>query len=87
MSKKMKFKLNLRGLNKLMKSPEMQSELQSKGEQIEAIARRMCPEGEYQTRTVTGRYIASTFVSTQNYEAMRDNLENNTLIKARDSAK
>lgn len=87
MSKKVKFKLNLRGLNELMKGPAMQAELQSKGEQIEAIARGMCPEGEYQTRTVTGRWIATTFVSAQNFEAMYDNYENNTLIKAKDSVK
>lgn len=87
MGKKIDFRLNLPGLNELMKGPAMQSKLQEKGEQVEAIARGMCPKGEYKTRTVTGRWIASTFVSTQNYEAMRDNLENNTLLKARDSAK
>lgn len=87
MGKKVDFKINLPGLNELMKGPAMQSVLQSKGEQVEAAARGMCPEGEYQTRTVTGRWIATTFVSVENYEAMKDNYENNTLIKAKDMSK
>lgn len=87
MGKKIDFRLNLRGLNELMKGPAMQSKLQEKGEQVEANARGMCPKGEYKTRTVTGRWIATTFVSVQNYEAIKDNYENNTLIKARDMSK
>lgn len=82
MGKKVDFKLNLPGLNELMKGPAMQSELQSKGKQVEAAARGMCPEGEYKTRTVSGRWIATTFVSVENYEAMKDSYENNTLLKA-----
>lgn len=82
MSKKVDFKLDIKGLNELMKGPAMQSELQSKGQQVEAAARGMCPKGEYQTRTVTGRWIATTFVSVENYEAMQDSYENNTLLKA-----
>lgn len=82
MGKKVDFKLNLKGLNELMKGPAMQSVLQSKGEQVEAAARGMCPDGEYQTRTVTGRWIATTFVSAENYEAIQDGYEHNTLLKA-----
>ena len=82
MGKKVDFKLNLPGLNELMKGPAIQSVLQSKGEQVEAAARGMCPEGEYQTRTVTGRWIATTFVSAENHEAIKDGYENNTLLKA-----
>lgn len=79
---KVKFKLNLKGLNELMKGPEMQQILQEAGEVVEANARNMCPEGEYRTRTVGGKYIAKTYVSVDNGKAHRDNLENNTLEKA-----
>ena len=87
MSKKVDFKLNLKGLNELMLGPAMKGVLQSKGEQIEANARSMCPKGEYKTRTVGGYHIATTYVSVQNYEAIKDNYENNTLIKAKDMSK
>ena len=87
MGKKIDFRLNLPGLNELMKGPAMQQELQSKGEQVESAARGMCPGGEYQTRTVTGRWIATTFVSAENNEAIKDNYKNNTLLKAKDMAK
>ena len=39
MSKKMKFTLNLPGLNEVMKSPAMQSELEQKGAQIASAAK------------------------------------------------
>ena len=79
---KVRFELNMPGLNELMKGPEMQSVLQEKGQQVKDNAQGMCPGGEYQTRTVTGRWIAATFVSVENYEAIKDNYENNTLLKA-----
>lgn len=82
MGKKVDFKLNLPGLNELMKGPAMQRELQSKGQQVESAARGMCPDGDYNTRTVSGRWIATTFVSAENYEALKDSYENNTLLKA-----
>ena len=79
---KVKFELNLPGLNELMKGPEMQTVLQSKGDEVAARAKSMCPEGEYQTRTVTGKWIATTFVSAENREAIQDGYERNTLLKA-----
>lgn len=82
MSKKVDFKLNLRGLNELMTGPAIKDILQSKGEQVESNARGMCPKGEYKTRTVGGYRTARTYVSVQNYEAIKDNYENNTLQKA-----
>ena len=82
MGKKVDFKLNLRGLNEVMKGPEMQGVLQEKGKKVEANARNMCPDGEYQTRTVGGYHAARTFVSVENAEALRDSYENNTLLKA-----
>ena len=82
MSKKLDFKLNLKGLNELMRGPAIQSELQRTGERVEAAAQSMCPRGEYKTRTVSGRFIAKTYVSVQNFEAMHDSHEHNTLLKA-----
>ena len=79
---KAKFELNLKGLNELMKGSEMQAILQEKGNEVESRARSMCPKGEYQTRTVTGRFIATTFVSAENWEAIHDGFEHNTLLKA-----
>lgn len=82
MSKKVDFKLNLKGLNEVMKGPAIQGVLQSKGKEVEGRARSMCPEGDYNTRTVSGRWIAATFVSVENKEALKDSYENNTLLKA-----
>ena len=79
---KVDFKLDLKGLDELMKGPEMQTILQEKGNEVASRARSMCPDGEYQTRTVTGRFIATTFVSAENWEAIHDGFEHNTLLKA-----
>ncbi len=79
---KANFELNLPGLNQLMKGPEMQAILQAEGDGVASRAKSMCPEGEYNARTVTGRFIATTFVSAENWEAIHDGYENNTLLKA-----
>jgi hypothetical protein len=42
----------------------------------------MSPKGEYNVRTVTGNYIATTYVSAENWEAIHDGFEHNTLLKA-----
>lgn len=79
---KVDFELNLPGLNELMKGAEMQSILQAQGDAVVSRAKSMCPEGEYNARTVTGRFIATTFVSAENWEAINDGYEHNTLLKA-----
>lgn len=79
---KANFELNLPGLNQLMKGPEMQAMLQEKGNEVASRANSMCPKGEYETRTVTGRFIATTFVSAENWAAINDGFEHNTLNKA-----
>ena len=76
------FKLDIRGLNALMKSGEVQAELQSKGNEVASRARAMCPEGEYSVRTYPINWIAVCNVSAENYEAIRDGYEHNTLLKA-----
>lgn len=76
------FKLNLPGLNQLMKSSEMQGILQSKGNEVASNARSMCPEGEYSVRTYPINWIAVCNVSAENFQAIKDGYENNTLLKA-----
>lgn len=84
MSKKLDFKLNLPGLNELMKSPAMQAELEQKGAQIANSASAMSDGGEFKVRTVTGRWIATTYVSAEDGKAIHACFENNVLLKARD---
>ena len=79
---KVKFELNLKGLNELMKSPEMQKILDDKGEQAARAAGT-----DYDKRTHLGDYTAITNVYPTTKEAAIDNAENNTLLKALYSAK
>ena len=73
----MKFKLDLKGLNELMKSPEMQSILDEAGQQVADIA----GEG-YECETRPGRYIAFANIFPTTYAAKDDEMKNNTLEKA-----
>lgn len=79
MSKKPKVKveLNINGLRELMKSQEMQDHLQQAGEEIA----RSAGEG-YGVRTHVADYTAITNVYPETKEAAKDNLENNTLLRA-----
>ena len=81
---KVKFELNLPGLNELMKSPEMQSELNRYGSSTLSKAQSMAqvPGAEYSMNTRTINWIAVTTVRADNYEARKDNYDNNTLLKA-----
>lgn len=81
---KVDFKLNLPGLNQLMKSAEMQNILTEKGREVMSRAYSMSqvPDSEYSMDTKAIRWIAVTNVRAENYEARKDNYENNTLLKA-----
>lgn len=81
---KVDFKLNLPGLNQLMKSPEMQSILTEKGAEVLARANgsRTRSDSEYGMETKTINWIAVTTVRAENGDAVYENLENNTLLKA-----
>ena len=79
---KVNFKLNLPGLNELMKSAEMQAILKEKGEGVASRAKSMCPDGEYAVNTKAIRWIAVCNISAENAEAVRDGFEHNTLLKA-----
>lgn len=81
---KVDFKLNLPGLNELMKSPAMQSELIKHGSNVLSRAQSMAQVdgAEYSMNTRTINWIAVTTVRADNYEARKDNYENNTLLKS-----
>lgn len=81
---KVKFELNLQGLNQLMRGPEMQGILNQAGSRVLSRAQAMAsePGAEYSMNTRAINWIAVTTVRADNYEARKDNYENNTLLKA-----
>ena len=81
---KSSFKLNLPGLNELMKSTEMQAVLSEKGTQVmqRANSNALNPDAKYSMETKTVDWIAVTTVRANDGVAIRENLENNTLLKA-----
>ena len=74
---KTKIVLNSAGVRAMLQSPEMQAML---SERAQAIAERA--GNGYETDVFVGktRANASVFASTE--DAMKDNLDNNTLLKA-----
>ena len=77
MANDVKFKLNLPGLNELMKSAEMQAVLDAAGD---AVANAAGPG--YTTTGRTGQFIGFSNVYPEDQKAAKDNYENNTLLKA-----
>lgn len=78
---KMRFELNLAGLNELMKSEEMQDHLKEACETVADLA------GEGHTVDVhTINYIAIGYVDANTPEADKANLESNVLLKALSTA-
>lgn len=75
---KVKFKLNRAGVRELMQSPEARSVVESYAHQIQGRA-----GNGYEVSTYVGktRVNASVFAATP--EALQDNYDNNTLLKAR----
>ena len=74
---KVKFKLNLKGLNELMKSEEMQSILEEKGKRVANNAGK-----EYASRVHLASFVAIANVYPDSKDAAKDNYKNNTLLKA-----
>ena len=72
---KMKFELNHAGVVQLLKSPEMQSVIESEANGVSNRA----GDG-YQVRYGRDRVVA--FVETGTDAAAQDNMDNNTLLKA-----
>lgn len=84
MSKGFKFKLKLTGLNQLMRGPEMQTVLTEYGNRVLNNATSMTDndKAQFGMDTKAIRWIAVTTVRAENSEAVYENLENNTLLKA-----
>lgn len=72
-----RFELNLAGLNELMKSEEMQSVLESAASQAANNAGR-----DYDSRVHVANFVAIANVFPTTKKAAKDNLENNTLLRA-----
>lgn len=78
MSNSVRFKLDLRGLNELMKSSEMQTILDSAAAKIQGIA-----GNGYETETAHPiSFVAIASVRAATFKAKKENSENNTLLKA-----
>lgn len=75
---KVTFKLNLSGLNALMKSSEMQDVLNSAANQIANAA----GDGYEVEDAHSIRFVSIAAVHASTFEARRDNSENKTLLKA-----
>lgn len=81
---KVDFKINLPGINEMMKSAGIQSALTEAGARVlsNAISMSQEPEAEYGMSTKTINWIAVTNVRAENGAALRENYENNILLKA-----
>lgn len=84
---KVKFQLKLKGLNEVMKSPELQAIMQEKGEAISNAASNMSGGGEFEAQTKPIRWIAVTDVRAKDKKAMKAVLEDNVLLKAFNAGK
>lgn len=80
---KIKFKLNLPGLNDLMKSGAMQGILNTAAGQISGVA----GAGYEVEQAHNIGYIAIASVYAADWDAVRDNSENNTLLNAAGSVR
>jgi len=73
----LKFKLNRSGVASLMKSDAMQAVLEEKATPV----RNRAGEG-YKQDTFVGKNRANAMVYADTYQAKKDNMKNNTLLKA-----
>ena len=76
-----KFKLNLKGLNELMKSSEMQDALLEAGKAVASSA-----GSDYEAEVHTANWIAISNVYPNSRKAAHENFEDNTLLKALSTA-
>lgn len=81
---KVKIVLNSSGVKELLNSPEIQGMLMEQGQRIQGSANGMAQKAGAEFHAVPvqtpGRGIVR--VSAANRQGVRDNLENNTLLKA-----
>lgn len=71
------FKLNRSGVRQLMQSAEMQSVLRDKASQIQS----RCGDG-YESDVMVGKNRANAMIRAATSAAKRDNMDNNTILKA-----
>lgn len=81
MANNVKFKLNLPGLNALMKSSEMQNKLLEAGKVVAGSA-----GGDYAAEVHTASFVAISNVYPDSKRAANENFRQNTLLKAIGSA-
>jgi hypothetical protein len=74
---KVKFELNLPGLNELMKSPEMCAILEESGSTV-----AMTAGAGYASRVHQASFVAIANVYPDTAQAAKDNYDNNSLLKA-----
>lgn len=78
MSKKIvEFELDLKGLNELMKSPEMQTALEEAGQAVANSA-----GADFASSVHTASFVAIANVYPNSKKAARQNFKENTLLKA-----
>lgn len=75
-----KFELDLKGLNEVMKSSEMQSALMEAGQAVANAA-----GSDYEAEVHTASYVAISNVYPASKDAAKENYESNTLLKAAQS--
>lgn len=71
------FKLNYAGVGQLLKSAEMQKVLEEKATAV----KNRCGDG-YEQDIYVGKTRANAMVFAETFEAKRDNMKNNTILKA-----
>lgn len=74
---KVKFELNTKGVGQLLKSDEMKAVLESAANTVAGRA-----GGSYEVKTVKAQTRVIATVEAADKETRRDNLKNNTLLKA-----
>ena len=74
---KVEIKLNTSGVRELLKSDDMKAECEKRAN--EAVGRL---GAGYVVTTHTGRTRVNASIFAESYEAKRDNMENNTILKA-----
>lgn len=71
------FKLNYAGVGQLLKSAEMQKVLEEKATAV----KNRCGDG-YEQDIYVGKTRANAMVFAETFKAKRDNMKNNTILKA-----
>lgn len=74
---KARFELNLKGLNELMKSAEMQDALEAAGQAVAGAA-----DGNYGVRVHEASFVAIANVYPEDRASAKKNYEDNELLKA-----